>query len=184
MNVPTKGLALAVLVLAAIQAKGEEGAYSASALPPAPIAIQSRIEVKHGLNRYDYALYGGILVYRAGDYMTSEKMFKAGAVEGILPRVIVDNRAGFIAFSAGMAAIEIGSSYMLHKHGHAKLARIVDSISVGAGVANDVHNYQIGKWEWTHRPDRNLVPTVPTPSQPSAPVAPTGPSCAGNCITR
>lgn len=131
------------MILAALLAVSS----SLATQPPPPV-------VHHNFNRYDYALYTGVVLYRAGDYMTSEKMFKAGATEGELPKIIVSTRGGFAAYSAGMAAIEIGASIYLHKHGHRRIARIVDSISVGAGVATDIDNYKLAEWEWQHRPGR------------------------------
>ncbi len=124
-----------------------------SSLPSAPMAVPQP-KVAHNFNRYDYALYTGIVAYRAGDYMTSEKMFKAGAKEDFLPQTFVDTRGGFVAFSIGMAAIEIGGSIYLHKHHHSRLARVMDSISVGSGIINDAHNYKTAEWEWQHRPGR------------------------------
>lgn len=141
MNIPTKGLALAVLMLAAFHAKAEDAAYSASAIPSAPIAIQAKIEVKHhNFSRLDYALYGGVVAYRLGDYFTTEDSLSRGAREVQLPQCFVASKPGFMAYSLGMAGLQIAGSVFLHRHGHAKLARLADAVSISAGTITDWHN--------------------------------------------
>jgi hypothetical protein len=39
--------------------------------------------------------------------------------------------------------MEIEGSVFLHRHGHARLALLVDVLSVGSGVATDIHNATI-----------------------------------------
>jgi hypothetical protein len=117
-------------------------AVSVSAMPEAPIAVaQLRVEKKHNFNKLDYALYSGVVAYRLGDYFTTEKALANGQHEQELPQIFVANKAGFMTYSLGMAALEIAGSVYLHKHGHAKIARFADAISIGAGTYTDVHNY-------------------------------------------
>lgn len=131
-------LKLLLLLLLPVSASAQEMLISA----PVP----DKVVTKRNFNRYDYALYAGVVLYRTGDYFTTEKVMDNGGSEVELPNSFVATHAGFAAFSAGMAALEIGGSAYLHWHGHAKLARVLDAISVGTGIATDVSNlYQLNK---------------------------------------
>ena len=94
----------------------------------------------HNLTRYDYALYGGVVAYRVGDYFTTEHALAHGGKELELPSALVNCKSAFAVYSVGMAALEIQGSVYLHRHHHKTLARIVDSVSVGDGVVTDIHN--------------------------------------------
>jgi hypothetical protein len=115
-------------------------AVSSSSVPDTPIAVPAPQVKRHNFNRYDYAIYGGVVAYRLGDYFTTERVLATGGYEVELPKSFVETKAGFMAYSLGMAALEIGSSIYLHKHGHAKLARFADALNIAAGGATDLHN--------------------------------------------
>jgi hypothetical protein len=135
-----KGLAAAVLMLATFHAQAEDNSASAS-LISAPIAIQTHPKVKH-FDRFDYALYGGVAASRALDFWSTERTIAAGGHEVELPKGLVASKPGFAAYEVGMSALQIGGSVMLHKHGHAKLARFADAVSISAGFATDGRNIQ------------------------------------------
>jgi hypothetical protein len=97
-------------------------------------------DTSHKSNRYDYALYSGVIAYRVGNYITTERALAHGGRELQLPTALVICKPGFLAYSVGMAALEIDGSVYLHRHHHAKLAKIVDALSVGDGVATDIRN--------------------------------------------
>jgi hypothetical protein len=99
-----------------------------------------RFNNPHNFNRYDYALYSGVVAYRVGDYITTEHALANGGRELQLPSALVNCKPGFAAYSVGMAALEISGSVYLHRHGHKTLARIVDAVSVGDGVVTDIRN--------------------------------------------
>jgi hypothetical protein len=69
-----------------------------------------------------------------GDYITTEHALAHGGKELQLPPALVNCKPGFFAYSVGMAALEIDGSVYLHRHHHAKLARIVDVLSMGDGL--------------------------------------------------
>jgi hypothetical protein len=94
----------------------------------------------HNFNRYDYALCSGVVAYRIGDYITTEHALAHGGRETMLPSALVNCKPGFLAYSVGMAALEISGSVYLHRHHHKTLARIVDSVCVGDGAATDIRN--------------------------------------------
>lgn len=150
-----------------------------SSLQPAIASSQIKVVRRDTrLTKVDYALYAGVLVYRTGDYFTTRRILKNGGHEYEMPYAVVSTGAGFATFSAGMAAIEIGSSVYLHRHGHAKMARWIDTLSVGGGSATVTSN-------WVHlgilvENDREFFrdhPNSPgTPNPPSSPSAPSAPS--------
>jgi hypothetical protein len=59
----------------------------------------------------------------------------------ILPQWVVNSSGTFIAFEGLSAGGEIGSSIWLIRHGHRRLARTMNMISVGAGVGAVADNY-------------------------------------------
>jgi hypothetical protein len=144
---PVKLIA-AALILAATAAHAED-------LPdaPSPSVSVSRQALmtstmrpapeKPVYTKYDYALYAGIVAYRVGDFITTEYGHSFVCPEAYMPQSIVDTQGGFAVFSAGMAAIEISGSMYMHRHGHAKLARVVDTFSVTTGAATVLSNTQV-----------------------------------------
>lgn len=135
-------LQIAAATLVSVSSSVSPAAVSAPAIPDAPIAatqVKTAIK-KHNFNKFDYSLYAGVVAYRVGDYVSTESALARGQHEVELPAALVANKPGFAAYSLGLAALEIGSSVYLHKHGHAKLARIADVISITTGGATDIHN--------------------------------------------
>jgi hypothetical protein len=120
----------------------------ADSLPDAPVVSSSAAvsapahvpAVRHEFNRADWLIYAGVAGYRIGDYVTTERALARGGRELELPAVLVQSKPAFLGYSLGIAAGEIAASVWLHKHGHAKLARMADSLSIGAGLASDLHN--------------------------------------------
>ena len=97
-----------------------------------------RSDSPHNFSRYDYAMYGGVVAYRVGDYFTTEHALAHGGMKLELPSALVNRKPAFAVYSVGMAALEVQGSVYLHRHGHKTLARILDSVSVGDGVATDI----------------------------------------------
>jgi hypothetical protein len=88
------------------------------------------------LGKLDYALYGSVVAYRTLDYFSTSKCAHDPLChEKELPRPVIETDAGLAAFEAGMAGIEIGTSVWLHRHGHHRLARTIDVLSVTSGGA-------------------------------------------------
>jgi hypothetical protein len=86
------------------------------------------------LTKLDYSLYAGVVAYRTLDYFSTAKCAKDILChERELPRAVIETQGGLAAFEAGMAGLEIGTSVWLHHHGHRKLARTMDFVSVGGG---------------------------------------------------
>jgi hypothetical protein len=139
-------LATALLIVASSSSVSTSApAIDAPAIIDAPMVTSQVLAKKHNFNKLDLGIYGGVIAYRVGDYLTTERALSNGQHEIELPQSFVATKGGFAAYSLGMAGLEITSSVLLHKHGHAKLARIVDSISIGAGTATDIHNYMAPK---------------------------------------
>jgi hypothetical protein len=89
----------------------------------------------------DDALYASLAGYRTLDYFSTRRALAGGAHEVILPQWVVDNRSTFIAFEGLATASEIGGSVWLIRHGHRRMARTMNAVSIGLGVQAVVHNY-------------------------------------------
>ncbi len=135
-------LVFAFLLLALpMSARADSASVS---LPDAPMIVRTAT-VHHDFDRFDYAIYAGVVGYRIGDYVTTERALSRGAVEGELPKSLVASKPAFLTYSLTMAAGEIAASVWLHKHGHPRLARAADTLSVASGVAVDVHNNAVAQ---------------------------------------
>src|ERR1700744_1724523 len=118
------GLLVLCCLLACTSASGEPA-------PPAP-------QRSHLL---DGALYASIASYRTLDYLSTRRALAGGAHEVILPQWVVNNRGTFIAFEGLATASEVGGSVWLIRHGHRRMARAVNVMSIGLGVQAVVNNY-------------------------------------------
>lgn len=95
---------------------------------------QTFVPTAQKITRVDKALYTGIVAYRAADYFTTERALDNGAHEVIMPNFVVKDKPLFAAY-CGLAAFgEIMLSKHLHERGHAKMARIVNTLSIGGGI--------------------------------------------------
>lgn len=122
---------------------GDGPAYSSSLWPammvrPAPVVLP-RQQNPHLL---DDALYAGIASYRTLDYLSTRRALAGGAHEVMLPQWVVNNRGTFIAFEGLATITEVGGSVWLIRHGHRRMARAVNSVSLGLGFETVVHNYR------------------------------------------
>jgi hypothetical protein len=142
------GLLVLCCLLACTSASGEPApsaptpTYSSS-LRPVIAAARVRVSLpEHGRpHLLDDALYASLAGYRTLDYFSTRRALAGGAHEVILPQWVVDNRATFIAFEGLATASEIGGSVWLIRHGHRRLARTMNAVSIGLGVQAVVHNY-------------------------------------------
>jgi hypothetical protein len=89
----------------------------------------------------DGALYASIATYRTLDYFSTRRALAGGAREVVLPQWVVNNRGTFIAFEGLATASEVGGSVWLIRHGHRRMARAVNVMSIGLGVQAVVNNY-------------------------------------------
>ena len=142
------GLLLLCFLLACTSASAESAPadsnlpYSSSlhpviAVAPARIALPQQ-QRPHLL---DDALYAWIAGYRAFDYLSTRRALAGGAREVVLPQWVVANRSTFIAFEGLATAGEVSGSMWLIRHGHRRMARTVNTVSIGLGVRTVVHNY-------------------------------------------
>jgi hypothetical protein len=89
----------------------------------------------------DEALYASIAGYRTLDYLSTHRALAGGAREVVLPQWVVSNRGTFIAFEGLATASEVGGSVWLIRHGHRRMARAMNAVSIGLGARAVVHNY-------------------------------------------
>ena len=142
------GLLVLCCLLACTSASGEPAppaptpAYSSS-LRPAIAAARVRVSLPEQGRPHllDGALYASIASYRTLDYLSTRRALAGGAHEVILPQWVVNNRGTFIAFEGLATASEIGGSMWLIRHGHRRMARTMNTVSIGLGVQAVVHNY-------------------------------------------
>jgi hypothetical protein len=116
--------------------------YSSSLHPviaAAPVRIRLPEEGRPHL--LDDVLYTSIAGYRALDYFSTRRALAGGAHEVILPQWVVNNRGTFIAFEGLATASEVGGSVWLIRHGHRRMARAMNTVSIGLGVRSVINNY-------------------------------------------
>ena len=144
------GLLLLCCLLACASASGEPApsapvpSYSSSLHPviaaaPARLSLQ-RQERPHLL---DLGLYASVAGYRTLDYLSTRRALAGGAREEMLPQWVVDNRGTFIAFEGLATASEVGGSVWLIHHGHRRIARTMNLVSIGLGTKTVVNNYTV-----------------------------------------
>lgn len=142
------GLLVLCCLLACTSASGEPApsaptpSYSSSLRPiiaAAPIRI--RLPEQGRPHLLDEMLYTSIAGYRTLDYLSTRRALAGGAHEVILPQWVVDNRGTFIAFEGLATATEIGGSVWLIRHGHRRIARAMNVMSIGLGTQAVVNNY-------------------------------------------
>jgi hypothetical protein len=142
------GLLVLCCLLACTSASGEPAppaptpAYSSS-LRPVIAAARVRVSLPEQGRPHllDDALYASLAGYRTLDYLSTRRALAGGAREVILPQWVVNNRGTFIAFEGLATASEIGGSMWLIRHGHRRMARTMNAVSIGLGVQAVVNNY-------------------------------------------
>lgn len=116
--------------------------YSSSLRPVIAAAQRSISLPEQGRpHLLDGALYASIATYRTLDYLSTRRALAGGAREVVLPQWVVNNRGTFIAFEGLATASEVGGSVWLIRHGHRRMARAVNAMSIGLGVQAVVNNY-------------------------------------------
>jgi hypothetical protein len=141
-------LAVCFFLLACASASAEPApaapvpSYSSS-LHPVLAAAQRRISLPEQGRPHllDGALYASIATYRTLDYLSTRRALAGGAREVVLPQWVVNNRGTFIAFEGLATASEVGGSVWLIRHGHRRMARAVNVMSIGLGTQAVVNNY-------------------------------------------
>ena len=142
------GLLVLCCLLACTAASGEAipsvptPTYSSS-LRPVISAARVRISLPEQGKPHllDGALYASIAGYRTLDYFSTRHALAGGAHEVVLPQWVVNNRGTFIAFESLATVSEVSGSIWLIRHGHRRMARAMNSVSIGLGVQAVVNNY-------------------------------------------
>jgi hypothetical protein len=139
---------LALCVLLACKSVSAEPVPSESDLPyssslqPVIASAPARISLPRERPRLlDDALYASIAGYRTFDYLSTTRALAGGAREAVLPQWVVTNHGTFIAFEGLATAGEVSGSVWLIRHGHRRVARAINAVSIGLGVRAVVHNY-------------------------------------------
>jgi hypothetical protein len=116
--------------------------YSSS-LHPIIAAAPTRISLPQQARPHllDLGLYASLASYRTLDYLSTRRALAGGAREMILPQWVVANRGTFMAFEGLATASEVGGSVWLIRHGHRRMARTMNVVSIGLGAQAVVNNY-------------------------------------------
>jgi hypothetical protein len=142
------GLLVLCCLLACTEASGEAApsvptpTYSSS-LRPVISAARVRISLPEQGKPHllDGALYASIASYRTLDYFSTRHALAGGADEVVLPQWVVNNQGTFIAFEGLATVSEVSGSIWLIRHGHRRMARAMNAVSIGLGVQAVVNNY-------------------------------------------
>lgn len=142
------GLLLMCCLLACVSASAESPSPEApalsysSSLHPVIAAVQPRVLLKQTKpHLLDKALYVALAGYRTMDYFSTRRALAGGAHEVVLPQWVVRNDGVFLAFEGITTMGEISSSVWLIRHGHRRMARAMNAVSLSLGVTAVVHNY-------------------------------------------
>ena len=143
------GLLLLCCLLACTSASGEPApsapvpSYSSS-LHPVIATAPARLSLPRGETPHllDFGLYASVASYRTLDYLSTRRALAGGAREKVLPQWVVDNPGTFIAFEGLATASEVGGSVWLIHHGHRRIARTMNLVSIGLGTQTVVNNYR------------------------------------------
>jgi len=142
------GLLLLCCLLACNAASGEAPpsvptpSFSSS-LRPVIATARMRVSVPEQGKPHllDDALYVSIASYRTLDYFSTRRALAGGAREVVLPQWVVNNQGTFIAFEGLATVSEVGGSIWLIRHGHRRMARAMNAVSIGLGTQAVVNNY-------------------------------------------
>ena len=112
-------------------------------LPAAPSFAQSSFDAPSSTQRFldkpNSVLIGSLTVWQALDaYKTDETLDKGGREMWPVARHFCGSREGRVGYFWASYAVSIGSSYLLHRTGHRKLARLVliaGNVSAASGFA-------------------------------------------------
>src|SRR5262249_15915778 len=135
------GLLLLCCLLACTSASGEPApsapvpSYSSS-LHPVIATAPERLSLPRQETPplLGFGLYASVAGYRPLDYLSTRRALAGGAREKVLPQWVVDNPGTFIAFEGLATASEVGGSVWLIRHGHRRIARTMNLVSIGLGT--------------------------------------------------
>jgi uncharacterized membrane protein YebE (DUF533 family) len=133
---------LVALVMLSSRAYGEP--KSSSLFPNAPIPQAAPL-----FGAVDWSLAGSVVIARALDWTSTEECLRRPWCREVeLPTVLVKNKVGFGAFEAVASGFSILAQYEMTRHGHKRLARLGQSIDLGAIGYSVLHNYRRDGTRW------------------------------------
>jgi hypothetical protein len=132
------------LVLIGGNACAEPLSYS-TFLPAAPVPVAARQSV---FTATDWSISAGVFLTHAGDYLSTEQGLREPTRfrETVLPSGLAHSHFGLAAYEASTAALEIYGAYLLTKHGHRRLARVIQGANISLTARTVASNYQL---DWT-----------------------------------
>jgi hypothetical protein len=132
------------LVILSSRAYGDGEPKSLSPFPSAPIPQASPL-----CGAVDWSLAGSVVIARALDWTSTEECLRRPwCREAELPTALVKNKVGFAAFEAGASGFSILAQYEGTRKGHRRLARLGQSVDLGALGYSVLHNYRKDRTRW------------------------------------
>jgi hypothetical protein len=143
-----KALVVSLVALVMLSSHAYADPRSSPLLPSAPTSAAVKMRV-FGIG--DWSLAASVVAARALDWTSTERCLHRPwqqCHEGELPTGLVKNEAGFAAYETGVSALSILVQYEMTRHGHRRLARLVQGIDVAFIGYTVVHNYQMTGPRW------------------------------------
>jgi hypothetical protein len=100
---------------------------------PSPSALMPSATVAGRYGVVDYSLAASIVAARVLDFTSTEECIRRPATqchEVELPQSLVHNKAAFAAFEVSTGSLSLFEQYELTKHGHRKMARVIQGANV------------------------------------------------------
>lgn len=88
-------------------------------------------------------LFLSVAAVRSFDCISTWHARSNGGTEALLTNSLVDNRAGFAAFSAAMVGANVAAAALLHATGHHRVERLISYVHASAVGVTDVHNFGV-----------------------------------------
>jgi hypothetical protein len=97
----------------------------------------------------DWSLARSVVIARTLEWTSTEECLRRPwCREAELPTVLVKNKVGFASFEAVVSGFSILAQYEITRHGHKRLARLGQSIDLGAIGYSVLHNYRRDGTRW------------------------------------
>jgi len=117
----------------------------ADSLPSAPAPVSANRPLFGAL---DYSLAATLVAERALDFASTSECLRRAASqchEVELPTALVRNKAAFATFEVGTASLSLFEQYYLTRHGHRKMARVIQGANAGFMGFVVSHNYKLAR---------------------------------------
>ena len=100
----------------------------------------------HAPSLSNYLLLSGTIASRTFDWVITQDCVHSRTCEELeLPKSLAASRSGLALFEGGMTVLTWYGQHQLSKHGHTKLGRYSQLLSIGETSMVDLHNHNVVK---------------------------------------